>query len=189
MAKKRLPCLTADQLAKVLSVCKNVRDKALVLFMADSGLRRSEVIALDWDDVDILSGLVRVRRGKGGKSRSAVVGATTRRALVVYRRTLGNPENNSPLFQSRNCDRFSGPGFLQIFRRLSKQAEIHVTPHALRRTFVILSLRSGMDVLHLQAMLGHASLDMVQHYAQMIDEDLINAHREHGPIDSIKRLI
>jgi len=157
--------------------------------MADSGLRRSEVIALDWEDVDIMSGLVRVKRGKGGKSRSAVVGATTRRALVAYRRTLGNPENNSPIFQSRNCNRFSGPGFLQIFRRLSKTVGIHITPHALRRTFVILSLRSGMDVLHLQAMLGHASLDMVQHYAQMINEDLIEAHREHGPIDSLRQLV
>lgn len=58
----------------------------------------------------------------------------------------------------------------------------------LRRTFVILSLRSGMDVLHLQAMLGHASLDMVQHYAQMIDTDSLDAHKAHSPIDNLARL-
>ncbi len=45
-----------------------------------------------------------------------------------------------------------------------------------------------MDVLHLQAILGHASLDMVQHYAQMVDDDLLAAHHAHGPIDNLDRL-
>ncbi|MGD0879037.1 MAG: tyrosine-type recombinase/integrase [Anaerolineales bacterium] len=188
MEKKRLPCLTAEQLNTVLSACKRPRDKALVLFMADSGLRRAEIININWDDFDIMSGLVRVRRGKGGKSRSAVIGATARRSLLAYRRTLGSPANDSSVFQSRNGGRFTGPGFLQIFRRISRQAGIHVTSHALRRTFVILSLRAGMDVLHLQSMLGHASLDMVQHYAQMVDDDLLQAHKAHSPIDNLAHL-
>ena len=50
---------------------------------------------------------------------------------------------------------------------------------------MILSLRNGTDVLHLQAMLGHASLNMVYHYAQMTDEVLLQAHRQHGPIDNL----
>jgi integrase/recombinase XerD len=45
-----------------------------------------------------------------------------------------------------------------------------------------------MDVLHLQALLGHSSLDMVQHYAQMIDDDLLQAHRQYSPIDNLLRL-
>ena len=44
-----------------------------------------------------------------------------------------------------------------------------------------------MDVLHLQAMLGHASLDMVQHYAQMVDDDLLQSHQAHSPIDNLAR--
>lgn len=73
-----------------------------------------------------------------------------------------------------------------IFRRISHRTGIRVTPHALRWTFVILSLRNGMDVLHLQAMLGHASLDMVFHYAQMMDEDILQAHRQYSPVDNLK---
>ncbi len=188
VAKKRLPCLTAQQLKTVLGACKKPRDKAIVLFMADSGLRRAEVIDLNWGDVDMLNGLVTVKRGKGGKARSAVIGSTTRRVLLSYRRTLGNPPSDAPLFQSRYGQHFTGTGFLIIFRRLSKRTGIHVTPHALRRTFVILSLRAGMDVLHLQAMLGHSSLGMVQHYAQMIDEDLLQSHKAHSPVDNLARL-
>src|SRR5689334_22612825 len=116
------------------------------------------------------TGLVTVRRGKGGKARSAVIGATTRRALLAYRRTLQGLANDSPLFQTYMRDRFTGGGLLNFFRRLSARTGIHVTAHALRRTFVILSLRAGMGELHLQAMLGHTTLEMVGHYAQMVDE-------------------
>jgi len=151
-------------------------------------LRRAEVVALNWADVDIMTGLVIVRRGKGGKARSAVIGASTRRALLAYRRTLKDVTENSPLFQARGNIRFTGSGIKCIFTRLTKRTGIHVTPHALRRTFVILSLRAKMDVLHLQAMLGHSSLEMVQHYAQMVDDDLLQAHKAHSPIDNLSQL-
>jgi len=156
LSKKRLPVLTADELRQVVKAC-NVRDKAFVLFLADSGLRRAEAINLNWGDVDMQSGLVVVRQGK--KDRSAVIGATTRRALLAYRKTLA--DRDGVLFQSSHGERFTGSGLLRIFRRLSKRTGIHVTAHALRRSFVILSLRNGMDVLHLQAMLGHEDLTMV----------------------------
>lgn len=47
---------------------------------------------------------------------------------------------------------------------------------------------AGTDMLYLQAMLGHASLDMVQHYAQMVDDDLLQSHQAHSPIDNLARL-
>lgn len=183
--KKRLSVLTADELKRAIDACKSKRDKALLLFLVDSGLRRAEVCRLNWGDVDMQSGLVKVRQGKGGKDRSAVVSATTRRALLKYRRTLANIATSSPLFLSRTKERLTGTGVLIIFRRLSKATGLHITPHALRRTFVILSLRNGMDVLHLQALLGHASLDMVYHYAQMVDDDLLQAHKAHSPVDTL----
>jgi integrase/recombinase XerD len=183
LEKKRLPVLAAEQLREILTAC-NVRDRAVILFIVDSGLRRSEVIRLNWTDIDIQSGLVKVRQGKGKKDRSAVIGATTRRALLAYRRTL--QDRDGVLFQTDQGTRFTPGGFIRIFQRLSKRTGIHVTAHALRRTFVILSLRNGMDPLHLQALLGHASLEMVQHYAQMVDEDLLQAHKQHSPIDNLK---
>ena len=179
LEKKRLPVLTADQLRQIVKAC-NVRDKALVLFMVDSGLRRAEVIRLNWGDVDMQSGLVRVRRGKGKKDCSAVIGATTRRALLAYRQTVSNADN-MPLFQTREGGRFASDGFIQIYNRIKKHTGIHVSPHVLRRTFTILSLRAGMNALHLQNLGGWASLDMVQHYAQMIDKDLLQEHKAHFP--------
>jgi site-specific recombinase XerD len=183
LEKKRLPVLTAEQLKQIVKVC-NVRDRAIILFMADSGLRRREVIRLNWSDVDMQSGLVRVRQGKGKKDRSAVIGATTRRALLAYRRTVSHADN-LPLFQTREGGRFASDGFIQVFNRLKKKTGIHVSPHVLRRTFAILSLRAGMDALHLQNLGGWASLTMVDHYAQMEDIDLLQAHKAHSPVDNL----
>jgi integrase/recombinase XerD len=184
IAKKRLPVLNIDELRQIAQAC-NVRDRAIVLFMADSGLRRQEVCNLNWEDIDMQSGLVRVRQGKGRKDRSAVIGARTRRALLAYRRTLSGLQDATPLFQTRDGERFTGSGLRCIFRRLSKRTGIHVTPHAMRRTFTILSLRAGMSPLHLQNLGGWEDLAMVQHYAQMVDEDLLQAHKAHSPVDTL----
>jgi len=55
----------------------------------------------------------------------------------------------------------------------------------LRRTFATLSLRAGMDVFQLQALMGHSSLEMTRRYVSLLDEDLIKAHKKHGPIDHL----
>jgi integrase/recombinase XerD len=187
VAKKRLPCLSAEELQTIIKACASLRDKAIVFFMGDTGLRRSEVIELKWGDVNMSSGLVTVKRGKGGTARSTVVGAAARRELLAYRRTIKNTAEDAPLFQSKQGQRLTGWGLRLVFKRLAKRTGIRVTPHAMRRTFVILSLRGDMDVLHLQAMLGHSSLEMVRHYAQLMDEDLIREHKAHSPMDNILR--
>jgi integrase/recombinase XerD len=184
---KRLLVLTPEQLQVLLKAC-SVRDKAIVLLLVDSGLRRFETANLNRGDVDFHTGLVRVRSGKGRKDRSTVIGATTRRALLAYRRTLVHRDDRDPLIQSRDGQRLSGNALLTMCRRLTKRTGIKVTPHALRRTFAILSLRSGMSPLHLQALGGWEGFDMVKHYAQMVDDDLLQAHTEHSPIDNLGRL-
>ncbi|RJP51880.1 MAG: hypothetical protein C4586_03760 [Anaerolineaceae bacterium] len=188
VAKKRLPVLTASEVGIVVKACSSKRNKAIILVLVDTGLRRSELINLTWGDVDFSNGLTKVKRGKGRKDRSVVIGATARRALLAYRRTLDDISDNAPLIQNQTGTRFTGSGFLQIFKRLKKKTGININPHALRRTFVILSLRAGIDPLHLQALLGHAKLDMVMYYAQMVDDDLLQAHHTYSPIDNLSKL-
>ena len=183
LSKKRLPVLTAEQLQQILKAC-DVRARAVILFMVDSGLRRAEAIALNWSDIDVQSGLVRVRQGKGRKDRSAVIGATTRQALLRYRRTLS--DRDGAVFQTRNGRRFVYDGFKQIFRRLEKKTGIPITPHMLRRTFTILSLRAGMNPLYLQALAGWEDMTMLKHYAQLENIDLLAEHKAHSPIDNLK---
>ncbi len=183
LQKKRLPVLDEEQLRTVLRAC-NTRDKAIVMFMADCGIRREEIIRLNWGDVNFDNGLVNVIQGKGQKDRAVVVGARTRRALLQYRRKI-KWNDKTPLFLSRTGGRFTGDGFEIIFRRLKRRTGVPITPHALRRTYVILSLRKGTDPGHVQAMLGHESLDMLYYYAQLENIDLLRAQLTNSPVDGL----
>lgn len=187
LLKKKLPRLTAVELEQILRAC-NIRDRAVVTFMADSGLRRSEVINLNWDGIDMQTGLIMVRKGKGGKDRSAVIGAKCRRTLLAYRRSLPAEWREGALFKTDQGTRFTGNGMLAIFRRIKKKTGIPCSPHAMRRTWTILSLRADMDSLYLQHLGGWESQDMLDHYAQIEDIDLLRAHRDHSPLDNLDKL-
>ncbi len=186
--KKRLLVLDADEVTRILNACEFKRDRAIVALMVDAGVRREEAAALNWGDVDFSSGIVHVKRGKGGKARTVIIGPTARRYLLAYRRELGNPESNAPLFMSRYGERMTGNSLMLLFRRLSKQTGIHVTPHSLRRTFAVLCVRAGMGLLHLQNLLGHESLEMTRHYVNLVESDLLESHKEHSPLDNLARL-
>jgi site-specific recombinase XerD len=184
LARKKLPCLSKDQLKSLLKECRSKRDKALLMFLADTGLRRAEVLALNWIDVDISKGIVHVLRGKGGKYRSVMVGVLTRRALLAYRREVLH-DDEWAVFQTINGTRLSPNGLRSLLLRIGKRAELHITPHMLRRTFATLALRNGMNLIELQGLLGHASLQMTERYVQLLTVDYSNAHRQYGPIDNL----
>jgi site-specific recombinase XerD len=182
--QKRLPVFSKMEIQQILSACKIHKDKTLILFMVDSGLRQAEVIGINWGDIDISSGIVRVEKGKGGKARSVIIGVHTRRALLRYRREVDSSEKK-PVFQTRDGGRYTTSGFRSWTNRISKRVNIHISAHALRRSFATLSLKAGMPVFQLQGLLGHSSLEMTRHYVKLLEEDLIIAHKEHGPIDNI----
>lgn len=172
-----------DQIKQILLCCADNRDKAFISLMVDSGLRNAEVRALNWGNVDLASGIIMVKCGKGRKPRMVMVGIKTRRVLLKYRIEVDHADT-APLFQTKSGGRFTESGLHSWMRRLSQRAKIHITPHALRRTFATLSLRAGMNVFQLQGLLGHSSLEMTRHYVTLIEKDLIDAHKHHGPIDN-----
>ena len=188
LERRRLPVLDAEQVAAVLKACANIREKALLLFAVDTGLRLAEMASLSWCNLDMDNGVINLERGKSGKSRTVIAGAAVRRALLAYRRTQASGGNIAPIFQSANGGRLSPCGISQVLKRLSKRAGVPFSAHALRRSFCVLSLRAGMSILHVQTLMGHASLEMTRHYAESIADDILSEHREHSPIDNLTRL-
>lgn len=170
--QKRMEVLSRDDVRQVLRVC-GIRDRALVMTLIDSGLRRGEALALDWKDVDLQTGAVHVRRGEGGKARVTYVGAKTRRTLLRW----GGGHRSSPIFP------LTTSGATTLMARLSRKSGVHITFHKCRRTFATWALRAGMDLFSLQRLLGHSSLEMVRKYAQQADGDLRAAHELSGPVN------
>jgi integrase/recombinase XerD len=167
------------------------RDQALILVLLDTGLRASELCALQIGHVDMQSGKVIVRPGreggaKGGKGRTVFLGKTARRALWRYLvdRADGK-EADAPLFTDRYDHPLNKNSLRLVIARLGKNAGVkHCHPHRFRHTFAITYLRSGGDVFTLQSLLGHSTLDMVQHYARIAEIDIEQAHKRASPADN-----
>ncbi|HUM64173.1 MAG TPA: tyrosine-type recombinase/integrase, partial [Anaerolineaceae bacterium] len=125
---------------------------------------------------------------KGGKGRTVFIGKSTRRAVWRYladREDRDDPE--SPVFINRGNHPFNSNSLRHLIVRLAEKAGVKgAHPHKFRHTFAITYLRSGGDVFTLQALLGHSSLDMVRHYAQIAEMDIERVHRKASPVDNLR---
>ena len=126
----------------LLDACQNDRDRAIVLTLLDSGVRASELLALDVGDLDTLTGALRVRLGKGRKQRVAFVGTQTRKAIARYLTDRGKVGPSEPLFVTlTGGTRLQFYGLQSLLHRLGRAAGVKpMGAHRFRRTFAIESL-------------------------------------------------
>jgi integrase/recombinase XerC len=159
------------------------RDRALLEMTYTAGLRLSELVGLDFGDLDRVGSLLRVR-GKGRRERIAPVGARALAALDGYlaheRRTAGTP--GEPLFRGRT-GRLSGRTVQRAVRRrlAGVAAGLGVTPHALRHSFASHLLDAGADLRAIQELLGHRSLASTQVYTHVTRARLQQAYAQAHP--------
>jgi integrase/recombinase XerD len=166
------------------------RDRAIILFLLDTGLRASEFCSLTIGDAEQKTGRVQVKHGrdggaKGGKGRVVFLGKSTRSALWRYLvdREDGN-DPSAPLFTERSGRQLNKTALRELLTDLGKKVNLKCYPHRFRHTFAITYLRSGGDLFTLQALLGHSTLEMVQHYARIAEIDVAEAHRRASPADN-----
>lgn len=184
------PLSLADFLA-ILDTCTpdtflGDRDRAILLLLLDTGIRWEECSRLMIDDVDFETGRVLVRKGKGGKTRVVFVGEETGIALAVYLQYRIEVQKGDPLWVTGDGDQLSKAGIREVKRRAARAAGIpEPGMHAFRRAFAINALTAGMGMSHLQRLLGHADLTLIQRYAKLTDPDLADAHRRFGIVDRL----
>lgn len=164
---------------------QQLRDRAILLLLLDTGLRASELCGLKVGDVELKTGRISVA-GKGGKHRYVWAASVTRQALWQYhaeRIDGGDPAR--PLFTSTVGGRGIGRRWLsRRVKQLGERAGIDgVYPHRFRHTFAVQYLRNGGDVFTLQILLGHSSLKMVRYYARLADVDTARVHAQASPVD------
>ena len=162
------------------SAWRLARNAALLELSYGAGLRVSEVSALNLGDLDLVEGLVRVRRGKGGKERHVPVGEPAVRAVQAWLKERGTAEG--PLFLNRLGSRLGTRGIYDIVR----QSGVHnglagVHPHALRHSFATHLLANGADIRSIQEMMGHESLSTTQRYTQVNLEQLREVLKKAHP--------
>jgi integrase/recombinase XerD len=154
-----------------------LRDRAILETLYGAGLRISELVGLDVDDVDLDAGSVRAF-GKGSKERIVPIGGYARDAIGAYltraRPLLAGPRSGAALFLNLRGGRLTRQGVSKILAAAAKRAGVRrrVTPHTLRHSFATHLLEGGADVRVVQELLGHASLSSTQIYTLVTGERL-----------------
>lgn len=184
--KKILPAFSPEDVDRLLAAATSQRDKAMVLFLLDTGARAAECAALNLADVDLRVGVVHIRHGKGCKDRYVFVGSRT--AKAVMRMTMGRERAaGAALWLTEAGGRLSYEGLREVLKRLGKRAGVeHCHPHTFRRTFALWSLRAGMSIYHLQRLMGHADITVLRQYLDLVTEDVQAAHQAAGIVDRLK---
>ncbi len=185
------PALTREEAQRILAACNGPQDTAVILFLLDTGVRRDEFLALNIGDVDFKSGVVRIRSGKGGKGRTVYLGARARKALNRYLMERGPVGLGEPLWVLKTEDhhladeRMTRSALRFLLKRLGDKAEVqNCHAHTFRHTFATWSLRAGINIYALQALMGHSDLQMLRKYLNLADEDIQDASRRFGAVDS-----
>lgn len=162
-----------------------LRDRAWLELLYASGLRISELVGIDLDDLELRSRLVKVR-GKGAKERIVPFGSKAEeaiRAWVAVRSELALEDEERPLFVNHRGARITARSVRRLFEAYVRRASLRsgVSPHTLRHSFATHLLNAGADLRSIQELLGHASLSTTQKYTHLNDWKLIEVYKKSHP--------
>jgi len=168
------------------ATAESKRDTAMLQLLYATGMRVSELVALNLDDIDTGEGFVRCL-GKGKKERLIPIHQQAAQAVAEYlagTRPQWQPAENDPaLFLNRRGERLTRQGLWQILKGHAQAAglETQVTPHTLRHSFATHMLSGGADLRSVQELLGHANISTTQVYTHLTSEHVRRTFERSHP--------
>ncbi len=177
-----------DDVRALTETCQHdysgTRDKAMILGLLDTGARAQEFLNLNLQDIDLATGSLLIRKGKGGKPRMAFLGRKSIKALRTYIRL--RHDANPALWVSIHGDRMTYAALRCLLRRRARLGGLKSipSPHDFRRAFALLMLRRGVDIFALQKLMGHSDLQVLRRYLAQTDQDIQAAHMCGSPVDT-----
>jgi tyrosine recombinase XerC len=163
-----------------LSSPLGIRDRAWLELLYASGLRISELVGIDIDDIELRARLVKVR-GKGSKERIVPFGSKAEEAIRAYLDIRSSEED--ALFVNYRGQRITVRSVRRLFNAYVRAASLRagISPHTLRHSFATHLLNAGADLRVIQELLGHASLSTTQKYTHLNDWQLIAVYKKAHP--------
>lgn len=188
---KKLPkILSEEEIEKLLDINLKTdfdyRNKAMLELMYSSGLRVSELINLNVNDIDLSNASVRIF-GKGSKERIIPLNDYAIDALnnyiLTHRRSLFKHGESNYLFLNNHGNKMTRQGFFKILEKIAKEKGIksELSPHTLRHSFATHLLKHGADLRSIQELLGHSDISTTQIYTHITSERLQKNYEEFHP--------
>ena len=165
---------------------ETVRDEALLQLLYATGMRVTELVSLNVEDVNLEGRMVRCM-GKGAKERILPIHQQALRSLATYlesaRNRLARTIDERALFLNRRGQRLTRQGFWLILKNYAEQAgiETHITPHVLRHSFATHMLRGGAPLRNVQELLGHANISTTQVYTHLTSDHVRDEYAKAHP--------
>jgi site-specific recombinase XerD len=189
VAEEPLEPADIGDVRSMLNTCDSTflgkRNRVILLSLLDTGLRARELLSLNLDDINLVTGNILLRRGKGGKPRNVFIGKETRKSVRAYLRERCDDLEAVWLIENRTR-RLGYGGLRVLLKRHAKLEGIDApSPHDFRRAFAVNSLRAGMDLETLRRLMGHADYQVLQRYLMLVDDDLRAAHARTSPADRL----
>ena len=184
--------LSVEEVARLLAAVSKregpeaARDRAMLELMYASGMRVSELVSLNLDDIQLEEGSLRCF-GKGSKERVIPIHETAVQAVREYlkngRPQMATGRSGTELFLNWRGERLTRQGFWLILKNYAKQAHISsdVTPHTLRHSFATHMLRGGAPLRSVQELLGHANISTTQVYTQLTNDHVRRVYDKAHP--------
>lgn len=184
--------LSTDEVSSMINALNpktftGMRDRLIISMLFDTGMRSSELCAVELDDLDFTDQSIIIRHGKGDKSRTVYFGTSTAKLLQQYLVRRGDLITKHLIVNSYGMA-IERCRLRMIITAAGKRAGVKVTTHLLRHSFAVAMLRNGADVFTVQKMLGHSSLQMTRHYSKLADADVSAKHRLYSPSDRLQHI-
>jgi integrase/recombinase XerC len=159
-----------------------IRDRAWMELLYASGLRISELVGVDIDDIELRARLVKVR-GKGSKERIVPFGSKAEAAVRAYMAIRAPAGEEQAVFLNYRGNRITTRSVARLFDRYLRAASMRagISPHTMRHSFATHLLNAGADLRGIQELLGHASLSTTQKYTHLNDWQLIAVYKKAHP--------
>ena len=153
---------------KLRSGCKNLKERAIVELLLSSGVRVSELVNMNIDDIDFRNNIVHVRHGKGDKERITYMSPVASYYVLKY--IESREDNYVELFRSRK-GKLSDGGVRYLLKSIGDEVGVYnVHPHRFRRTFATTLNNKGMPIQSIQHLMGHTKMDTTMIYVNVSDQ-------------------
>ena len=191
-AEKKMPeILTGKEVLKLLAQpsgndYKSIRDKAMLEILYATGIKVSELIELQVDDVNLHIGILNLKNSKNNRIVPIYPAAinTLTTYLTHVRPVVVSSPDEYRLFTNMNGDPLSRQGFWKIVKHYAETAKINkdITPHTLRHSFAIHLLENGADIKDIKEMLGHADISTTNIYAHLMKNKYAQDYKKFHPL-------
>jgi integrase/recombinase XerD len=179
----RLDPIPFNDVEKMLLV-SSVKNKAMIYFLYDTGVRAREMMVLRADQYDSTSGEIKLTDTKNKDPRTVVLGKHARRAMREY--LFSREDKCHALFCNNEGEYYAQGGIQHVLARICKRAGVNVWyPHSFRRSYALNCLRNGVDIYTLQLIMGHKDLQILRLYLKQTEDDLRIATMRYSPGDEL----